>query len=152
MTRPAPSKLVDDLVKIRQWSQRAQGQAIAEVDTINVLIGDGTNVLTTGVKAAVRADFKGRITGGFVHEFDGTTGSVSISIDKALYEVGFAPTFASISASSPLTIAAARYGENVALAGWTTEFDRGELLRFNVTSATAFMRLLVTLRVRRLEP
>jgi len=124
----------------------------AEVDTINVLIGDGVNVLSTGVKAALRVDFNARLTGGFVHEFDGTTGSVSISVDKALYEVGVPPSFALISASSPLAISANRYGENPTLDSWTTEINRGEVLRFNVTSVTAFTRLLVTLRVRRLEP
>jgi hypothetical protein len=153
VTRPSQSStLVDDLAVIRSWSFGAQGVASAEIDTINVLIGDGVNVITPGVAVAIRADFNAFITGGFVHEFDGLTGSISISIDKAAYAVGSAPSFTSIVASSPLVVSSARYGENLLLTGWTREIDRGDVLRFLVNSATSFARVLVALRIWRLEP
>lgn len=122
----------------------------AEVDTINLIIGDGTNVLSTGVTGALRLDFRARITGAFLQEFDGTTGSVVIAIAKA--PAGTAPTFVSIVASAPPTITTARYAEDSTLTDWTTFIDRGDILRFSVTSVTSIKRLLIGLRIRRLEP
>jgi hypothetical protein len=148
VTRP-PQTLVDDLIAIRQWSQRPANDVV-EVDTINVLIGDGVSVLVAGVAAAIRVDFRARITGSFVQEFDGTSGSVVLGIARA--QAGAAPSFTSIVASAPPTISSGRYGADETLTGWTTSIDRGDLLRFSVTSATSIMRVLVALRIRRLEP
>lgn len=153
MTQPSvTTTLLEDVQTIRRWSQGVPIAAQPEIDTINVLLGDGVNVLTTGVKAALRVDFNAFIAAGFVHEFDGTSGSISVGIEKATYEVGFAPTFTSIVASAPLVVSSARYGENVTLTGWTRSLSRGEVLRFSITSVSAFKRILVALRVRRLEP
>ena len=153
MTRPSQSStLTDDLTIIRSWSFGSQGVAAAEIDTINVVIGDGASVLVAGIAAALRVDFNAYITAGYVHEFDGTSGSVSISIDSATYAVGSAPIFTSIVASAPLVIASARYGENLTLTGWTRAINRGDVLRFSITSATSIKRVLVTLRIQRLEP
>jgi hypothetical protein len=146
----APASLIEDLLTIRRWSQRATAQGGAEVDTINVLVGDGAAVLTAGVAACIRVDFRARITGCFVQEFDGTTGSVVLGIAKAL--PGSSPSFSSIVASAPPTISSGRYAADETLTGWTTSINRGDLLRFSVTSATSIMRVLVALRIRRLEP
>jgi len=152
MTRPVPAQLLDDLVRIRQWSQRAQGGDAPEVDTINVVIGDGANVLVAGIAAALRVDFNARITGAYLIEFDGVTGSVVATIDKASPVVGSAPTFVSIIGSSPPTITSGRYSADETLAGWTVQIARGDVLRFLVSSATAIQRILLALRIRRLEP
>ena len=146
----APASLIEDLLAIKQWSQRPAAQEVAEVDTINVLIGDGVAVLTAGVAACIRVDFRARITGSFVQEFDGTSGSVVLGIAKSA--PGPAPTWVSIVGSAPPTISSSRYGADETLVGWTTSIDRGDLLRFSVTSATSIMRVLVALRIRRLEP
>jgi len=122
----------------------------AEVDTINVLIGDGVAVLVAGVAAAIRVDFRARITGSFVQEFDGTSGSVVLGIAKAA--PGASPSFTSIVGSAPPTISSGRYAADETLTGWTTDINRGDLLRFSVTSATSIKRLLIALRIRRLEP
>jgi hypothetical protein len=122
----------------------------AEVDSINVLVGDGVTVLTAGVAACIRVDFRSRITGSFVQEFDGTSGSVVLGIARAA--PGSSPSFVSIVASAPPTISSGRYGADETLVGWTTSIDRGDLLRFSVTSATSIKRVLVALRIRRLEP
>lgn len=144
------STLVDDLIAIRRWSQRPGGTDAAEVDSINVIIGDGVNVLVAGVAAALKVDFRARITGSFLQEFDGTSGSVVLGIAKS--QPGPSPSFTSIVASAPPTITSGRYAADVTLTGWTTDIDRGDLLCFSVTSATAIKRVLVALRIRRLEP
>ena len=153
MTRPsAVTTLIDDLSIIRQWSNSSPAVASPEIDTINVIIGDGSTVLTTGVKVALRVDFNAIITGAFVHEFDGTTGSVVVGIGSAAYVAGFTPTFTSIVASAPPTISSARYSEDTTLTGWTTTINRGDVLRFSITTVSSFTRLLICLRIRRLEP
>jgi len=148
----APASLIEDLLAIKQWSQRPAGQDTAEVDSINVLIGDGVNVLTAGIAGALRVDFRARITGSFIHEFDGLTGSIVLAIDKATYAIGSAPTFSSIVASAPPTMTSARYAADTTLTGWTTDIARGDVLRFSITSQANLKRVLLTLRIRRLEP
>lgn len=150
MTRPAPSKLVDDLVRIRQWSQRAQGQVLAEVDTINVIIGDGVSPIGVGVAAVIRVDFRARITGIFFQEFDGTSGSIRIDVQQA--PGGSSPAWARISPVARPGITSGRYSADDDLTGWLTEIERGDYLRFVVATATAFLRVHVGLRIRRLEP
>ena len=145
------SSLLDDLTAIRRWSQNLPPIDIAEVDTINVIIGDGVNVIGTGIAAALRVDFNANITGSFLHEFDGTTGSIVLDIKKALY-TGSSPSFSSIVASAPPTISSGRYAADTTLTGWTTAINRGEVLQFSVTSASTVKRILATLRIRRLEP
>jgi len=121
----------------------------AEVDSINVIIGDGTNVIVAGVGAALRVDFRARITGIFLQEFDGTSGSVAVAIAKA--QGGAAPSWATISGAA--AISSGRYFADEDLSTWSdTYIDRGDYLRFSVTSAATIMRIHLALRIRRLEP
>jgi len=147
----APASLIDDLLAIKQWAQRPPGQDMAEVDTINVLIGDGASALVAGVAAALRIDFRARLTGYFLQEFDGTTGSVACNIHKAAG--GSAPSWVLISPATPVGIAAGRYYADETLATWSdTSIARGDYLRFSVASAATITRVLLALRLRRLEP
>lgn len=127
-----------------------QPPGAAEVDTINIILGSGVGVIATGVAGALRVDFRAKITGAFLQEIDGTTGSIVVAIAKA--PGGATPSFTSIVASAPPTITSARFVENTTLTGWTTLIERGEYLRFSVTSVTSFTRMIVALRITRLEP
>jgi len=100
----------------------------------------------------LRADFNAIITGAYLHEFDGITGSVTATIDKAAYTIGADPVFTAVYGSSPLTLSGGRYYEDTTLSLWTTQINRGDVLRFSIFSATAITRILLTLRIRRLEP
>jgi hypothetical protein len=151
MSQPA-SSLANDFALIRSWSERQPGPSVPEVDTINVVLGDGANVLVDGIGAALRVDFNAIITGAYLIEFDGVTGSVLATIDKAAYAVGSAPTFTLITASSPLNLVSGRYYADTLLTGWTIQIARGDVLRFLISSATAIKRILIALRIRRLEP
>jgi hypothetical protein len=152
MQQDTSARLIDDILTIASWSRSVVGAQLAEIDTINVVIGDGSNVLVAGIAAAIHVDFNAWITGSYVHEFDGVTGSVVLGIDKAAYTAGSAPTFSSIVASAPPTISSARYAIDETLTGWTQQINRKDVLRFSITSVSAFTRLLLALRVRRLEP
>lgn len=151
MTR-APQMLIDDLTTIRQWAQGGRQVPYPEIDTINVLVGDGANVLTSGIKAAIHVDFNALITASYVHEFDGLTGSIVLAIDKAAYVTGAAPSFTSIVGSAPPSMTSARYAADTTLVGWTRQINRNDVLRVSVTSQTNLTRVLLALRVRRLEP
>jgi hypothetical protein len=145
----APASLIEDLIAIRQWSQRPPGQDSAEVDSINVIIGDGATAIVAGVAAALRVDFRARVTGAFLQEFDGTSGSVAITVEKAVG--GAAPSWAPI--SSGLAISSGRYFAQENVSAWSnTTINRGDYLRFTVTSATTIKRVHLALRIRRLEP
>jgi hypothetical protein len=145
-------RIAEDVAIIRSWSQGGRAVPYPEIDTINVVIGDGANVLVAGIAAALRVDFNALITGAYLIEFDGVSGSVVATIDKASPAVGSAPSFTSIIGSSPPTLSSARYSADETLAGWTTQIQRGDVLRFLISSATAIKRILVALRIRRLEP
>jgi hypothetical protein len=121
----------------------------AEVDSINVIIGDGATAIVAGVAAALRVDFRARVTGAFLQEFDGTSGSVAVTVARAVG--GAAPSWATI--SSGLAIASGRYFADETVSAWSdTYIERGDYLRFSVTSATTITRVHVALRMRRLEP
>jgi hypothetical protein len=145
-------RIAEDIAIIRQWSQGGRGVPYPEIDTINVVIGDGANVLVAGIAAALRVDFNAIITGAYLIEFDGTTGSVVATIDKASPVAGASPSFTSIIGSSPPSITSGRYSVDETLAGWTTQIARGDVLRFLISSASAIKRILLALRIRRLEP
>jgi hypothetical protein len=144
------STFVDDLLAIRQWAQRPAGQDSAEVDSALLMLGGGTAVIGTGIAGCWSFDFRARITGWYIQEFDGTSGSVVLGLAKA--PRGATPSFVSIVASAAPAVTSARYAENATLVGWTTDINRGDLIRLSVTSVTAFQRLLFGLRIRRLEP
>ncbi len=121
----------------------------AEVDSINVIIGDGATAIVAGVAAALRVDFRARVTGAFLQEFDGITGSVAVAVAKA--EGGASPVWTTI--SSGVAISGGRYFADETLGAWSdTSINRGDYLRFSVTSATSIMRVHIGLRLRRLEP
>src|SRR5262245_11006152 len=124
MTQAAVSSIAADLAVIRSWTEAHPGVSAPEVDTINVVIGDGANVLVNGIGAALRVDFNAVITGAYLIEFDGITGSVLATIDKAAYAVGSAPTFSLIIGSRPLNLISGRYYEDTLLTGWTLQIMR----------------------------
>lgn len=128
-----------------------------EVDSALMLLagtaatfGGGAAVIATGIAAAWSFDFQARITGWYLQEFAGASGSIVLDLQKAAR--GTAPPFVSIVATAPPTIASGQYAEDATLTGWTTVIERGDLVRVSVTSVTSFTRVLFGLRIRRLEP
>ena len=121
-----------------------------EIDTINVIIGDGVNVITPGIAAAIRVDFRSTITGIFFQEFDGITGSIRIDVQKS--PGATAPTWARISPVAQPGFTSTRYSADEDVIGWLTAIERGDYLRFVVSSADLLKRVHVGLRIQRLEP
>jgi hypothetical protein len=147
-----PATMAEIANRVRGWSHRARPVELAEVDDALVNIGDGANVISTGIQACWMFDFRARITGWFIQEFDGTTGSVVLDLGKSAR--GSTPSFVSIVASAPPAITTGRYSDSdlVPMTGWTLNIERGELISLAVSSVSSFKRLLIALRIRRLEP
>jgi len=78
-----------------------------------------------------------------------TTGSITVDIWKDTY-ANYPPTDAdTIVSNSSLLISASTQGVDSTLAGWTTSFAKGDVLRFNVDSCTDIERCLVSLKVEK---
>jgi hypothetical protein len=112
------------------------------------LVFDGGGVaLTTGVKGDLYCPFACTITA--VTLAADQSGSLVIDIWKDTY-ANFPPTNAdSITAAAPPTISAAEKSQDTTLTGWTTSIAAGDMLRFNIDSATSITRVMVILTVSR---
>lgn len=114
---------------------------------LNVIIGDGVNVISTGIKGDVHVPFACTITGIFA--LADQSGSIVVDVWKDTY-ASFPPTDAdSITASAPITISSAAKATDTTLTGWTTSVAAGDILRFNVDSATTVTRVTIVIRCKR---
>lgn len=109
--------------------------------SFGVLIGNGSEVITTGTKTTglVRIPSAGTITGWQIKSCDSTptSGSIVIDIWKDTY-ANFPPTVAdSITASAKPTLTSATKAESTTLTGWITSISAGDIFYFNVDSVTS---------------
>lgn len=111
------------------------------------IIDGGGSAITTGIKGDVEMPFAGEITS--TRMFADQTGSIQVDIWKDTY-ANFPPTDAdSITASAVPTITSAVKSEDATLTGWTKSFSKGDVLRFNVDSASTVQRCTVSLNVKK---
>jgi hypothetical protein len=125
----------------------ATGTVAATTNTLTTAIvfvlDGGGSVLTTGVKGDVEIPFACTITAARL--LADQSGSIVVDIWKDTY-ANFPPTDAdSITSSAPPTISSATKAEDTTLTGWTTSITAGNILRFNVDSATTVTRVTVSL-------
>jgi hypothetical protein len=116
---------------------------------LGITIGDGTNVITTGVKGFIQVPYGGTITAVTVLSTDAsaTAGSIVVDIWKDVF-ANYPPTDAdSITASAPPTLSSASSSQDSTLTGWTTAISANDVLGFNVDSATTVTRVVVQLTV-----
>ena len=114
---------------------------------ITVTIANGTSVVTTGVKTDCQVPFDGTITSWSL--MLDASGSIVIDIWKDTM-ANFPPTDAdSITASAPPTVSSDTDASSSTLTGWTTSISTGDVLRFNVDSASTCTRAVLTLFVTR---
>ncbi len=112
---------------------------------IEVVIGNGVDVITTGVKGFVEVPKACAIVAWRV--VGDASGSIVIDVWKDTY-ANFPPTVAdTITAAAKPTLAAAQKAEDVTLTGWTTALNAGDWLGFNVDSAATVKQVTLSLRV-----
>ena len=119
----------------------------AQRATLNFVIDGGGSAITTGVKGDVVVDFAGVIESATL--LADQSGSIVIDIWKDVY-ASFPPTVAdTITASAKPTLSSADHSQDTTLTGWTTAISAGDVLRFNVDSASTVTRVTLALKLRR---
>ena len=127
--------------------EAALEQLATERSTLNFVIDGGASVIATGIKGDLRIAFACVIEA--VTLLADASGSIVVDIWKDTY-ANFPPVDGdSITASAVPTISSAIKSEDATLTGWTTAIAAGDVLRFNVDSATTVKRVTVALKVRR---
>lgn len=128
------------------------GQASATIN-IPFTIGDGSNVITTGIQNSVGPfGFSFEITGWTLLGME--SGSISIDLLKSSYSQWDSgsthpATGDKISASAPLTYSSAKKGQSSTLSGWTTTVSVNDILTPNVTSVTGAKLVFGFLKARK---
>lgn len=113
------------------------------VRSITFIIDGGGAVISTGVAGDLEIPFACTINR--VTMLADQSGSAVVDIKKGTYSAF--PTVSSITASAKPTLSASQKSQDSTLTGWTTSVSAGDILRFNVDSATTVTRVTVALRV-----
>lgn len=106
-------------------------------------IGDGTNVITTGIKHRFSVPWGYTIKS--VVLIADQSGSIVIDIKKSTY-ANF-PTTASICAAAIPTLSAAQKSSDATLTGWTTSIAAGDVLELVVNSVSTVTYVALTLKL-----
>lgn len=129
------------------WSTWAVQGGGTTAEAIEFVIDGGGSALTAGVKGYVYMPFDCTITA--VVMLGDQSGSVVVDIWKDVY-ANYPPTNAdSITAAANPTISSGVKSLDSTLTGWTTAVTAGDVIGFNVDSATAITLLTVALLVTR---
>lgn len=121
--------------------------AAQRIGTIEYVIDGGGLAITTGVKGYLEVPFDCTIQQ--VTMLADQTGSIVVDIWKDTY-ANYPPVDAdSITASAVPTISSAVKSVDTTLTGWTTSITAGDILGFNVDSASTVQRVTISLEVLR---
>jgi Protein of unknown function (DUF2793) len=119
--------------------------ATPNVATLTFVVDGGGAAIATGIKGDLEVPFACTINQ--VSLLADQTGSIVVDIWKDTY-ANYPPTVGdSITASAKPTIASATKAQDATLTGWTTAITAGDILRFNVDSATSIQRCTISLKV-----
>lgn len=114
---------------------------------INIVIGDGVNVVSTGVKGYIQIPFDGVIAS--VRLVADASGSIVVDVWRDTY-ANFPPTVAdTITASAKPTLSSAQKAEDSTLTGWTKTLTKGDWLAFNIDSATTVKQVTLSILGRK---
>lgn len=115
------------------------------VSAMPFIVGDGSNVVSTGSKGSVEIPFACTIIAARL--FADVTGSIVVDVKRATYS-GL-PTFSSICGSAKPTLSAAQKVQDTTLTGWTTGLAAGDWLQINIDSATTIKLATLSLTILR---
>jgi len=128
-------------------SAAASDHTHTPVVSIDFIIDGGGSAITTGVKGFVEVPFACTITGWTV--MGDQSGSIVVDVWKDTY-ANFPPTVAdTIAGSEKPTLSSAQKNQDLSLSTWTTSVAAGDILAFNVDSASTVTRVTVALRATR---
>ena len=113
--------------------------------SFGITIDGGGSAITTGLKGFVRVPYTCTITGWEIYADQ--TGSVVIDVWKDTY-ANFPPTsLDSIAGSEKPTLSSAQKNQDTSLGTWTTSVTAGDVIAFNVDSATTVTRVNLSINV-----
>ena len=119
--------------------------ANTKIGTLTFIIDGGGSAITTGIKGDLEIPFACTINRATL--LADQSGSIVVDIWKDTY-ANFAPTVAdTITAAAKPTLSAATKSQDSTLTGWTTSIAAGDILRFNVDSASTLTRVTLSLKV-----
>jgi len=114
---------------------------------IGVTIDGGGSAITTGQKGYVSVPFDCTITGWTL--VADQSGSIVIDVWKDTY-ANFPPTVAdTIAGTEKPTLSSVQKNEDSNLTTWTTAIAAGDVIGFNVDSASTVTRVTLTLKITR---
>lgn len=112
---------------------------------IGITIDGGGSAITTGVKGYVEVPYACTITGWTL--VADQSGSIVIDVWKDTY-ANAPPTVAdTIAGSEKPTLASVQKNQDLTLSTWTTTVTAGDIIGFNVDSASTVTRVTLTLKV-----
>ena len=121
------------------------------VDALEFVIDGGGSALTTGIKGYLEVPYACTITQASL--LADQPGSVVVDVFRSTYSAFAPPTHPvsgdKLTASAPPTISSATKSQDATLTGWTTSLAAGDVLAFNVNSATTVTRVTCSLKVTR---
>lgn len=124
---------------------KAELNADAKEDAIEFVIDGGGSAITTGVKGYLELPWACTISS--VTTLADQSGSIVIDIWVDTY-ANYPPIDAdSITASAPPTITTATKAQDATLTGWTISLTKGDIIGFNVDSATTVERVTISIKV-----
>jgi hypothetical protein len=116
-------------------------------DAIEYVIDGGGSAITTGVKGFLEIPYAATINQATV--LCDQSGSIVVDVWKDTY-ANYPPTVAdTITASAKPTVSTATKAQDATLTGWTTAITSGDIIGFNVDSATTVERCTISLKVAR---
>ena len=134
--------------KLKANSGQSTGlEWVDDIIALPVILGDGVNVITTGLKGFIEIPFACTITANRL--FADASGSIVIDIWKDTY-ANFPPAVGdSITASAKPTLSSAQKSQDTTLTGWTTSIAAGDILAFNVDSVATVKQVTLSLTLKR---
>jgi hypothetical protein len=113
--------------------------------SITFIIDGGGAAITTGQKGHLEIPFACTITGWTL--LADQSGSIVIDVWKDTY-ANFPPTVAdTIAGSEKPTLSSAQKNQDLSLTTWTTAISAGDILAFNVDSASSVTRVVLSLKI-----
>ena len=113
--------------------------------SFGITIDGGGSAITTGVKGYVEIPYDGTITGWNL--FADQTGSIVIDVWKDTY-ANFPPTVAdTIAGSEKPTLSSVQKNQDLSLSTWTTSVSAGDIIAFNVDSASTVTRVTLSINI-----
>ena len=137
---------IDDGDSLQQLSTDGSGALDWKTQNrvIGITIDGGGATITTGVKGYIEVPYACTIVRATT--LANASGSIVVDIWKDTY-ANYPPVDAdSITASAPPTLSTAIKAQDATLTGWTTSVAAGDILGFNVDSATTVTRVHVILK------